>query len=97
MSTTYNLVSYLEYDEGDMEIRIIDAVIHMGIHSWGKPLNLSLIRDGADLLITNAPNTACTGQVAGVTVTGADTNPEDLPVNGADTIHPPQPASKASR
>lgn len=51
MSTVKNLNCYLEYDEGVMEIVIIDAVIQMGIHAWGSTLNLSLERDGANLLI----------------------------------------------
>lgn len=53
MSTVQNLNCYLEYDEGVMEIVIIDAVIQMGIHAWGSTLNLSLERDGANLIIKN--------------------------------------------
>jgi hypothetical protein len=62
MSTIRKLNAFLEYDEGEMTIRIIDAVIEIGIYAWGVPLCLSLDRDNADLLIKvkNAPNTACT-------------------------------------
>lgn len=38
----------------------------------------------------HTPNIASTGQVAGATVTGLLSQPEDLPANGADTT-PSQP------
>jgi hypothetical protein len=82
MSTVENLVCYLEYDEGDMRIRIVDAIINMGIRAWGFPLNLSLVRDGADLLILHhTPNTASTPTGGESTVKAASPEPAPLPSN----------------
>ena len=62
MSSIRKLNAFLEYDEGEMTITIIDAFIEIGIHAWGVPLCLSFDRNNADLLIKvkNVPNTVST-------------------------------------
>ena len=89
MSHTQPINAWMDYDEGQVEIRLIDAVIHFSIHAWGQPLNLSLKRDGADLLIVlNAPSTASTPTGESDTVTGQLSTPENIPSNQVEPVPP---------
>lgn len=90
MSSIRKLNAFLEYDEGEMTITIIDAVIEIGIHAWGVPLCLSLDRNNADLLIKikNAPNTASTPTGGESTVKAASPAPAPLPSNQVEPVPP---------
>lgn len=69
MAHTRPINAFMTYDEGKVSIRLVDAVIEFACHSWGVPLNLSLGRDGADLLII------LNGENSHVEIDGSPDNP----------------------
>ena len=89
MAHTQPINAYMTYDEGEVSIRLVDAVIDIACHSWGVPLRLSLQRDGADLLIVlNAPNTASTPTSGDSPVAELSSTGEVSPSNQAEPVPP---------